>query len=61
MEAGIKNEKSIVVTAVSYTHLDVYKRQVEAPDDATCEKYVAEVVDVIYQKGHAVAQYKVKV
>lgn len=34
----------------------VIRVMVEAPDDATCEKYVAEVVDVIYQKGHAVAQ-----
>lgn len=34
----------------------VIRVMVEAPDDATCEKYVSEVVDVIYQKGHAVAQ-----
>ena len=34
----------------------VIRVMVEAPDDATCEKYVAEVVDVIYQKGHAVSQ-----
>ena len=34
----------------------VIRVMVEAPDDATCEKYVPEVVDVIYQKGHAVAQ-----
>lgn len=34
----------------------VIRVMVEAPNDATCEKYVSEVVDVIYQKGHAVAQ-----
>ncbi len=34
----------------------VIRVMVEAPDDKTCEQYVSEVVDVIYQKGHAVAQ-----
>lgn len=34
----------------------VIRVMVEAPDDKTCEQYVAEVIDVIYQKGHAVAQ-----
>jgi phosphoglucosamine mutase len=30
----------------------VIRVMVEAPDNAVCEQYVAEVVDVIYQKGH---------
>ena len=33
---------------------DFYERAMRV--SATCEKYVSEVVDVIYQKGHAVAQ-----
>ena len=51
-KAEEKTTAAEAVTAVSYTHLDVYKRQVEASDLETCEKYVDQVIKVMEEQGH---------